>query len=71
MTSPVCKLRPGHGLVILVLTVGIAAFMGAAVGSVRRAIPYVERVSALLLIIAGSYIIYYWLFKGDLISTLT
>lgn len=60
----------GMGLVILVLTIGIALFKGTTVGSLRRAVPYIERVSALLLILAGSYIVYYWLFKGGLIHTL-
>ena len=34
-----------------------------------RALPYVERVSAFLLITAGTYIVYYWLFIGRLIDT--
>jgi cytochrome c biogenesis protein CcdA len=45
----------GMGLVILVLTLGIGLFKGAMVGGISRALPYVERVSALLLIVAGSY----------------
>ena len=32
--------------------------------------PYVHHITAGILILAGSYIVYYWLFKGDLISTL-
>lgn len=59
----------GMGLVVLVLTLGVAAFKGAAVGGLRRALPYVEKVSALLMIVAGSYIVYYWLFKGGLIDS--
>lgn len=61
----------GMGLVVLALTIGLAAFKGAAVGTLRRALPYAERVSALLMIVAGSYIVYYWLFKGRLIETFT
>lgn len=61
----------GMGLVVLVLTLGIGLFKGAMVGGIRRALPYVERVSALLLIVAGGYIVYYWLFKGGLIDRLT
>ncbi len=61
----------GMGLVILALTLGIGVFRGALVGHLRRFVPYVERVSAVLLIVAGGYIVYYWLFKGGLISTLT
>jgi len=57
----------GMGLVVLTLTIGIALFKGAVVGGLRRAVPYVERVSALLVVTAGSYIVYYWLVKGDLL----
>ena len=34
-------------------------------------LPYVERVSALFMIVTGSYIVYYWLVTGDLIDTFT
>ena len=61
----------GMGLVILFLTLGIAMFKGAAVGQLRAALPYVERGSALLMIVAGSYIVYYWLTKGGLLDTLS
>ena len=37
-------------------------------GKLRSILPYIERISALLLIIAGTYIVYYWLFKGRLIE---
>lgn len=59
----------GMGLVILVLTLGLAAFKGAAVKVVRKVLPYTERISAALLIVAGGYIVYYWLVKGGLINT--
>ncbi len=59
----------GMGLVILVITLSMALFKGVVVGWLRTVLPYVERVSALLLVVAGSYIIYYWLFKGGLINT--
>jgi len=59
----------GMGVIILILSLGIGVFKGAMVGWLRKALPYVERVSALLLILAGSYIVYYWLFKGGLIDT--
>ncbi len=61
----------GTGLVILVLTLGIALFKGAVVGQLRAVMPYVERVSSLFLIVAGSYIVYYWLVTGELIDTFT
>jgi len=60
----------GMGLIILMLTMSIAMFKGALMGAVRKVLPYFERVSALLMILAGSYIVYYWLFKGGLIHSL-
>ncbi len=59
----------GMGLVILFLTLSIALFKGAVVGQLRTVMPYVERVSAVFMMVAGSYIVYYWLVKGDLINS--
>ena len=56
-------------LVILFLTPGIAGFKGAVVGQLQAARPYVECLSALLMVVAGSYIVCYWLFKGGLINS--
>lgn len=58
----------GMGLVIVALTISLAFFKGALVKRIRRIIPYVERISAVLLIGAGGYLVYYWLFAGRLIS---
>ena len=59
----------GMGLVVMVLTISIGLFKGALVGGLRSTLPHVERVSGFLLIGAGSYVVYYWLFKGGLIDT--
>jgi len=56
----------GMGLVIMLLTLGMALFKGAVVGTLRRALPYIQPVSAGLMILAGSYIVYYWLTLGGL-----
>ena len=56
----------GMGLVIMVLTIGIALFHEALVGALRKALPYVQPFSAVLMLVAGSYIVYYWLTIGDL-----
>ena len=61
----------GMGFIILALTMSMAVFKGTLVGGFHRILPYVERVSALLMIMAGSYIVYYWLFKGRLIDQIT
>ena len=45
--------------------------LGEVVGQLQAALPYVERLSALLMVVAGSYIVYYWLFKGNLIDSFT
>jgi len=59
----------GMGLVISGLTLGVALFKHAALGGVRRALPFVQPLSALLLLVAGAYIIYYWLTLGGLLRT--
>jgi cytochrome c biogenesis protein CcdA len=61
----------GMGLIILALTTSIAAFKGTLLRTIRKTLPYFERVSALLMVLAGSYIVYYWLFKGGLIHSFT
>ena len=33
------------------------------------ALPYIERASALLMVVPRNYIVYYWLFKGGLIDS--
>ncbi|MCH7570827.1 MAG: hypothetical protein IH919_09730, partial [Deltaproteobacteria bacterium] len=59
----------GMGLVLIVLTLGIALVKeGIIVTGLRGFLPYVERVAAVLLLVAGSYIVYYWLFTGGLIK---
>ena len=56
----------GMGLVIMFLTVGMALFKGAIVGILRKVLPYIQTVSAVLMLVAGSYIVYYWLTIGGL-----
>ena len=59
----------GMGLVILVLTLSMAVFKGALVGKVRKILPYIQPISAALLLIAGAYIVFYWLTIGDLLDS--
>lgn len=55
----------GMGSIMLLLTVGIAVVKeGVVVGVLRKTLPYIQKVSALFLIFAGSYIIYYWISSG-------
>jgi len=58
----------GMGLVIIILTVGMALLKGAVmVQALRKSLPYIQPVGALLMILAGSYIVFYWLTIGGLL----
>lgn len=61
----------GMGLVLVILTLGMALFKGATVGSFRAVLPYVQRVTAVLVFLMGSYLAYYWLTKGGLLERFT
>lgn len=59
----------GMGSVLFILTFGIALVKeGMVVTTMRKILPYVQKISALFLIVAGCYIIYYWLSSGLLFS---
>jgi cytochrome c biogenesis protein CcdA len=58
----------GMGSVMLILTLGIAVVKeGVVVGALRKILPYVQKISAVLLLFAGGYIVYYWLSSGLLL----
>ena len=48
------------------LTVGTALFRETVSRLLRRIVPHVHRVSALFLVGAGAYLIYYWVFQAGL-----
>jgi cytochrome c biogenesis protein CcdA len=57
----------GMGLVLLMLTLGMAFVKeGVVVGVMRKFLPYSQKVSALLIIFAGIYIVYYQVSSGIL-----
>ena len=56
----------GMGAVIMALTIGMALFQGAMVGALRKTLGFVQRVSPVLMLVAGSYIVFYWLTIGGL-----
>jgi len=58
----------GMGTVLAVITIGTALFREAVERWLRRLMPYIHRVSALFLIGAGVYLIYYWLVSVDVLS---
>ena len=59
----------GMGSVILVLTLSMAVFRSAMAGALRKAMPYVQRISAAMLLLAGAFIVYYWLTIGGLLDS--
>ena len=59
----------GMGLVIVVLTLGIAFFRGAMVGGLRRALPYIQPIGYWLMVLAGTYIVFYWLTIGGVFQS--
>ena len=52
----------GMGSVLIAVTVGAALFRGAVSKELRRLMPYVHSMSALFLVGAGLYLVYYWVF---------
>jgi len=54
----------GMGSVILALTLTMALFKGAMVGLMRKALPYIQPLGTSVMLLAGMYIVYYWLTIG-------
>ena len=55
----------GMGVMVSLVAVGMALLREAALRPLRRLLPYVERLAALFLILAGAYLIAYWLRYGS------
>lgn len=55
----------GMGAIMQLLTLGIAVVKeGVVIGALRKILPFVQKISAIFLIVAGGYIVYYWLSSG-------
>ncbi len=54
----------GMGLVIILMTVSMAIFKEVIVRYLRKVQPFVQPVSAVFMILAGCYIVYYWMTLG-------
>jgi cytochrome c-type biogenesis protein len=52
----------GMGTTLVAVTIGATLFQGVVARWLRKAIPYVHRTSALFMVGAGAYLIYYWVF---------
>jgi len=57
----------GMGLVIMVLTLAMAVFKGSMASGLRRALPYIQPIGTWLMVVAGAYIVFYWLTIGGLL----
>jgi cytochrome c biogenesis protein CcdA len=58
----------GMGAVLTALALSIAVFHGGLATYLRRIVPYMGRIAGALLLISGSYQMYYWLTKGGLLT---
>ena len=54
----------GMGLVIMGLTFGMAIFKEAMVAGLRKALPYIQPIASGFMVVAGTYIVFYWLTIG-------
>jgi cytochrome c-type biogenesis protein len=55
----------GMAALLVTLTLALAFFKQGLVKWLRRAVPYVRLASAILLVLAGAYVIFYWLSSGS------
>jgi len=60
----------GMGSAVSVLTVAVAFTASAVLVSARGLARYIEPLSVVLLLLAGGYIVYYWLTLGGLLRVL-
>ena len=58
----------GMGLVIVALTLGMALFKETVSGGMQKALPYIQPVGSWLMVVAGTYIVFYWLSIGGLLD---
>ena len=54
----------GMGTVIIIVTVGIAVFQETSLRLFRKSLPLIQPFSSILMILAGAYIVFYWLTLG-------
>ncbi len=58
----------GMGAVLTILALSVALFKGGLANYLRRVVPYMGRIAGALLLVSGSYQVYYWLTKGGLLA---
>ena len=59
----------GMGFVLTSLTVAMAVLSQGALAAARRVVRYVAPASAILLLVTGAFVVYYWLTLGGLLGT--
>ena len=57
----------GMGSVIMALTIGMAFFKGTMTSMLRKALPFIQPFGSVLMVLAGTYIVFYWLTIGGII----
>ena len=57
----------GMGAVLTSLALSLAVFKGGLAIYLRRTLPYMGRIAGALLLVSGSYQMYYWLTKGGVL----
>ena len=60
----------GMAFLFAAFTLSVALFQGAMLKWVRKATPYIQPASAVLLLLSGAYLIFYWLTVGGLADTI-
>ena len=58
----------GMGTVVLGLTISISVFKLASFSILRNTSKYIHNASSVLILLSGSFIVYYWLTVGEIIS---
>jgi cytochrome c biogenesis protein CcdA len=61
----------GMGFVILTLTILTAMFKATVARTLQRILPHINSISAVLMILAGAYLVFYWLTTGGLLERMS
>jgi cytochrome c-type biogenesis protein len=56
----------GMTFIFAVLTLSVALFKGAIIKWMRKVMPYIQSASAVILLLSGAYLVFYWLTVGGL-----
>lgn len=61
----------GMGFVITVLTLSLALAQNQVSSGLKKVLPHTSAISSVLLLLAGAYIVFYWLTEGGLADSFT